>query len=163
MPPIRVLFICAGNICRSPLAEGVFRHHVALAGLAGQFVIDSCGTGGWHTGEPPDRRMRQTARQHGVSLDDLRARQFHPADFAAFDYLLVMDTENLYDLHTLDRHQQYRHKVQRFRTFDPQPDTGDVPDPYYGSLDGFEHVWQIVDRTAQALLNHLIRTHRLAG
>lgn len=162
MPPIRVLFVCAGNICRSPLAEGVFRHRVAEAGLAGRFVIDSCGTGGWHVGEPPDPRMCRTARQHGVALDDLRARQFRMADFEAFDHILVMDTDNLRHLHALDRSRQHSHKVQRFRTFDPWPDTGDVPDPYYGGLDGFEHVWQIVDRTAQALLAHLIHTYRLA-
>lgn len=154
---IRILFVCLGNICRSPLAEGVFAEKVRLAGLADRFEIDSAGTGSWHAGEPADRRMRETARGHGVALTS-RARQFGYADFETFDHILVMDRSNLHDVLFLDRKERFSDRVQLFRQYDPDPEDYQVPDPYYGGDAGFERVYAIVDRTCDALLSAL-RAH----
>ncbi|MBO6576214.1 MAG: low molecular weight phosphotyrosine protein phosphatase [Rhodothermales bacterium] len=156
-PKIGVLFVCLGNICRSPLAEGVFQHHVREAGLEEQFRIDSAGTGSWHVGEPADRRMRQTAKGHGVLLTS-RGRQFEYDDFQEWDHILVMDRSNLHDVLFLDRKDRFGDKVRLFREFDPEPEDHQVPDPYYGGPEGFERVYQIVDRTCAALLKSL-RAH----
>lgn len=152
---VRVIFVCLGNICRSPLAEGLFRHHVAARGLEASFVIDSAGTGAWHAGEPPDPRMRAIARSRGISIDDQRARQFTVADLAAFDAILVMDQENLAAVRRLDRDGQAADKVALLRDHDPVA-RGGVPDPYYGGDEGFEEVYRIVDRSTRALLDQLI-------
>ncbi len=149
----RVLFVCLGNICRSPLAEGVFRHLAAQAGRGGEFEIDSCGTGGWHAGEAPDPRSRAVAHKHGVALNH-RARQFEHADFDRFDLILAMDRENQADLlsfSSLTREQ--RAKVKLLREFDPESDGDlDVPDPYYGGPEGFEKVYQMIERAARGVL-----------
>ncbi len=158
---IRVLFVCLGNICRSPLAEAVFRQLVRERGLEDYIEVDSAGTGSWHVGEPPDRRMRATAEKHGVSMEGIVARQVAPADIEEADYILVMDKDNLHDVLYYDREGRWGHKVRLFREFDPQPDTYQVPDPYYGGPEGFEEVYRIVRRTAEALLDHLIEKHRL--
>lgn len=157
----RVLFVCLGNICRSPLAEGVFRHYVRKTGLEEHIEIDSAGTGSWHVGEPPDRRMRQTAAQHGISLDGQRARQFAKEDLEAYDHILAMDKENLQDILYLDDDDAFGHKVRLFREFDPEPGDFQVPDPYYGGSQGFENVFQIVDRTARTLLHRLVEEYDL--
>jgi len=157
--PYRILFVCLGNICRSPLAEGVFRHHVVQAGLAHRFEIRSAGTGGWHAGEPPDRRMCATARARGIDISHQRARQLSAADLQQHDLVLAMDRENLRNIRALGRG-ELEHVVL-FRTFDPEPETGEVPDPYYGGEEGFSRVFTIVDRTARALLQHLRREHGL--
>ncbi|MEZ4698984.1 MAG: low molecular weight protein-tyrosine-phosphatase [Rhodothermales bacterium] len=152
---IRVMFVCMGNICRSPLAEGVFRHLAREAGSGDAFEIASSGTGGWHVGDPPDRRMRQTATRHGISLDGQRARQFERADFERYDHILAMDEDNLRHLEALSRHDAHRDKLALFRSHDPEPGDGNVPDPYYGGDSGFEEVYRIVHRTAGALLQSL--------
>lgn len=159
--PIRVLFVCLGNICRSPLAEGVFRKLVEEAGLSAHFEIDSAGTGPWHVGEPADRRMQHVARRHGVDLSGHVARQLGQEDLARYDHIYVMDRENLEDVLRLDRDGRFRHKVALFRTFDPEPGDGEVPDPYYGGERGFEEVYQIVERTARRLLEHLASRYNL--
>ena len=141
-----------GNICRSPLAEGVFRHKAAAAGLADRFEIASAGTGHWHVGSPPDPRVRQTARARGVSLDAQRARQLERAHLAHYDLVLAMDKGNLHDALYLDPEGDHGRRVRLFREFDPEPGDYQVPDPYYGGPDGFEHVYEMVDRTAEALL-----------
>jgi len=158
---IKVLFVCLGNICRSPLAEGVFRHTVEERGLARHFEIDSAGTGSWHVGEPPDRRMSATARAHGVFLDGQRARQFSRRDLAQYDHIFVMDKENLQDVLFLDHDDSFGHKVRLFREFDPEPGDFQVPDPYYGGPEGFEKVFQIVERTSQKLLEALANEYDL--
>ncbi|MFV1980480.1 MAG: low molecular weight protein-tyrosine-phosphatase [Rhodothermia bacterium] len=151
--PLRILFVCLGNICRSPLAEGVFRKHVAEAGLGGDVEADSAGTGAWHVGEPPDRRMRQTASRHGVYLDDIRARKFDRVDLDRFDLIIAMDRSNLQDILGMASPQQ-RSKVKLFRSYDESGGgQGDVPDPYYGGPDGFEHVFEIVERTSRNILS----------
>ncbi len=159
---VRVQFVCLGNICRSPLAEGVFKAQVEAAGLSERFVIESAGTGSWHVGAPPDKRMLQTAMGHGVYLTS-RGRQFDYRDFEAFDHILVMDRSNLHDVLFLDRKERFSDRVKLFREFDPQPDDYQVPDPYYGGADGFEQVYRIVERTSEALLAALVAHYGLLG
>lgn len=158
--PIRILFVCLGNICRSPLAEGLFRHHVEMAGLSSHFEIDSAGTGGWHVGEPPDKRMCAVALARGLDIRHLRARQIRPDDLHRHNLVLAMDKENLRSLRRLAGQADTSH-VRLFRSFDPKPGTGEVPDPYYGGEDGFIEVFEIVDRTSRALLEHVRREYRL--
>ena len=156
--PVRVLFVCLGNICRSPLAEGVFRQKVEEAGLADHFEIDSAGTGHWHVGEPPDTRMRQTALRRGVDLSALRARQVGRGDLRgekAWDHVFVMDKTNLHDTLYLDPDGDHATRVRLFREFDPEPDDYQVPDPYYGGPEGFDTVYDIVERTSEAILERL--------
>ncbi len=153
-----VLFVCLGNICRSPLAEGVFRHQVRARGLAAQFTIDSAGTGDWHVGAAPDARAVRVAKRRGVDISDLRARQVTLADFAAFDHVLAMDRANLEDLLEMCP-REHRDKVRLFRSHDPVTG-GDVPDPYFGGpndLGGFEEVFDMVDRCSERLLSELAR------
>jgi len=152
--PHRVLFVCLGNICRSPLAEGVFRHLVATHPAGGAFEIDSAGTGAYHVGEAPDRRMRQVARAHGIDIEGLRARQVQEDDFQRFDWILAMDQANLRNLKRLET-TGCAAKVRLFRSFDPEGE-GDVPDPYYEGK--FDEVYTIILRTAEALHQHLCTT-----
>jgi protein-tyrosine phosphatase len=160
---IKILFVCLGNICRSPLAEGVFRHHVREAGLDGVIEIDSAGTGSWHVGSPPDERMQRTALRFGISLQDQKARQFLDRDLESYDQILVMDKDNLNDVLFLDRKDTFGHKVRLFREFDPEPGDYQVPDPYYGGERGFEEVYEMVDRASKALLNRLVEEHDLTS
>ena len=152
-PRVRILFVCMGNICRSPLAEGVFRHLAEARGVGRFIEIDSAGTGSWHAGQPPDRRMRETALKHGISLDGQRARAVRSRDLYHYDLLLMMDQDNLNMVRRLDRKHAVQDKLRLFRSFDPEPGDRQVPDPYYGREDGFEHVYQIVERTSKALLD----------
>ena len=159
---IRVLFVCLGNICRSPMAEGIFRHLVAQDGLSDRFEIDSAGTSGWHAGEKPDHRMRQTAKKHGLSLEDQRSRQFEVSDFEAFNYILAMDSSNLSNIRQLQSqpaHQQA--KVELMRNYDLLESNPNVPDPYYGGQNGFEEVYEILLRSNRELLDQLKKHHAL--
>lgn len=159
MPEVRVLFICLGNICRSPLAEGVFRSLVEAEGLADRFVVDSAGTSGYHEGERPDPRMRRVAEARGVVLTS-RARKVVAADVERFDYLIVMDSSNERDVRALAARVRPDATVRRLREFDPEADGDlDVPDPYYGGVDGFERVYDIVERSCLGLLAHLRAAH----
>lgn len=158
---IRILFVCLGNICRSPLAEGVFRELLKEKDLENRFSVDSAGTGSWHVGDAPDRRMRMLATDKGLSIDDLRARQFVASDLKEFDHVLAMDKNNLHDILFLDREETHGYKVRLFREFDPEPGDFQVPDPYYGGDDGFENVYSIVRRTAESLLDRLVEEHEL--
>lgn len=151
--PTSVLFVCLGNICRSPLAEGVFRHLVRERGLEERFRIDSAGTGAWHVGEPPDRRSAEVAARNGVSLDGQRARQVRPDDFDDFDVVVAMDRDNL---RTLERMRSgSRARLLLLRDHDPEPGDGEVPDPYYGGPGGFDAVYEMVRRSAEAMLDDL--------
>lgn len=158
---IRVLFVCLGNICRSPLAEGVFRDLVKEAGFEDRFEIASSGTGDWHVGGGADRRMQATAAERGVVLDAHRARQFAEGDLDAYDHIFVMDKSNLHDVLALDLEDRFGHKVRLFREFDPEPGDFQVPDPYYGGERGFADVYAIVERTAKKLLERLAEEHGL--
>ena len=161
--PVKVLFVCLGNICRSPVAEGVFQQKVTAAGLDADVLVDSAGTGGWHAGAPPDRRMTETAARHGVDLSRLKARQLQRDDLTEFDHVFVMDKQNLHDTLFLDPDGDHGTRVRLFREFDPDPGDYQVPDPYYGGADGFEAVFQMVDRTTDALLHRLNHAHDLGA
>lgn len=154
----RVLFVCLGNICRSPAAAGAFQHLVRKAGLDDRFAIDSAGTGAWHVGEPADARMCAAADRRGIALTG-RARQIVKQDFERFDHILAMDASNLQYLQQRAP-VQYLVKIRLFRDFDPEAPGEDVPDPYYGDSDGFDHVIDIVTRTGRALLDHLTSAGR---
>jgi protein-tyrosine phosphatase len=146
----RILFVCLGNICRSPTAEGVMRRLVREQGLEDEIEIDSAGTGGWHVGAPPDARATEAAARRGTTLEGA-ARRFDPArDFDRFDLILAMDAENRRDLLALAPDEEARAKVRLFLSGDR-----DVPDPYYGGDDGFEEVLDLVEEAARALLQEL--------
>ena len=152
----RVLFVCLGNICRSPLAEGVFLHLVREAGLADRFEVDSAGTGDWHVGERPDARAAAAARRHGVELPS-RARQVTRDDLDTFDHVLAMDRENLRELERMAR-PGARAEIRLLRSHDPVRDGDDVPDPYYGGPTGFDLVYEMVHRSCAVLLAELTAT-----
>ena len=148
-----ILFVCLGNICRSPTAEGVFRKLVEEAGLSDDFEIDSAGTGDWHAGEPPDARMSRAARTRGYALTST-ARAVIRDDFRRFDHILAMDHDNFRHLRRIAP-DGLENKVRLFRDDDPLGKSEDVPDPYYGGPAGFETVLDIVERTARTLLSRL--------
>ena len=152
----RLLFVCLGNICRSPTGEAVMRHLARDAGREHEFEIESAGTGGWHIGAPPDARATKAARRRGIVLEGA-ARQVTPDDFERFDLLLAMDRENLRHLRALAPSPQARAKARLLREFDPDsagaPDL-DVPDPFYGEADGFEIVLDQIEGACRGLLTH---------
>ena len=151
--PIRVLFVCLGNICRSPTAEGIFTERVKQAGLQDRIQIDSAGTGDWHIGRPPDPRASRAAANRGYDLSALRGRQVERGDFGHFDYVIAMDDENVHALKQLCP-REHEHKIRRLTDF---CSTGDcsVPDPYMGGLGGFEHVLDLIEDSTRGLLQHL--------
>jgi len=150
----KVLFVCLGNICRSPTAEGVFRAQVAAAGLSEVIGIDSAGTAAWHIGKAPDQRAQAAATRRGYDLTALRGRQVAVADFGEFDYILAMDRSNLADLLAQCPADQ-RHKVRLFLSFSSQWQNHEVPDPYYGGADGFDQVLDMVEDAAHGLLSDI--------
>jgi protein-tyrosine phosphatase len=152
---VEICFVCLGNICRSPLAQGVFETLVKEEGLQDRIIISSAGVGNWHVGNSPDPRMQQTAHEHGIQLNS-RARQFQDSDFKQMDLVLAMDHSNLSALEQMRPSKEIEDKLFLFRTFDPQHNNDfDVPDPYYGGGKGFETVYQIVKRTCPKVLEHL--------
>lgn len=155
---VRVLFVCMGNICRSPMAEGVFQHLVAEAGLSDQIVIDSAGVGSWHIGEPAHRGTRQVLAAHGIRYQG-RARRITGADFENFDYILAMDAENLDDVRTLAARSSTSAVICLFMDYAPEAGTREVPDPYYSGQ--FEHVYDLVRQAAAGLLAHIRAEHGL--
>ena len=157
---ISVLFICLGNICRSPTAEGIFRGTCQQRGLSGRFRIDSAGTAGWHEGKPPDTRGVQAARRRGVDLSMLRARQVEVADFENFDFILAMDKSNVEDLIGM-RPQGFSAHLHRFLEFNQSANSLDIPDPYYGGDEGFELVLDLITGASEGFLDHLIATGRI--
>ena len=152
----RVLFVCMGNICRSPTGEGVLRKLVSEAGLEPSIDVESAGTIGYHVGELPDPRMREAARQRGYSLDS-RARQFGREDFESFDLIVAMDRHNLADIHALDVDGAHRDQVRLLSDFLPENDEWptDVPDPYYGGPAGFEKVLDMIEAAGEGILSEL--------
>lgn len=158
-PRIAVLMVCMGNICRSPTAHGVFRYRLAEAGLLDQVLVESAGTHGYHVGHEPDRRARAAARDRGYEFDDLRARQIDAADFDRFDYVLAMDRDNLAILERLATGGGGRAQVGLFLDYSPDLAGREVPDPYYGAMNGFEEVLDLVEAGADGLLAQLRRHH----
>lgn len=153
--PLRLLVVCLGNICRSPMAEGALRHRLAEAGLDRAASVDSAGTGGWHVGEPPDRRAIATAARHGVDLRPLRGRQLHRDDYTRFDWLLCADLQNLADVRA--RRPPGATAQIALLTDWAGVMTGDgaIPDPYTGGDDHFEEVWAVVDAAALGAVRRL--------
>ena len=153
--PTRICFVCLANNVRSPLAESMYRHLAQQAGLGHKYDLDSAGTSGYHIGERPDRRMRRVAANHGFKYDG-RARQFRRRDFETFDLIIGMDSSNRSDLIRMAQTDEQAAKVYLMREFDPEGGPNDpVPDPYYGGIDGFENVFQLVKRSCQGLLDAL--------
>ena len=150
---ISVLFVCMGNICRSPTAEGVFRHHVAAAGLDAHIDIDSAGTHAYHVGQPPDRRAMAAAERRGISLESIRARRVEPDDYERFNFIIAMDQDNLAILEE-QADAGYRDKLCLFLEFSSGPEQ-EVPDPYYGGPTGFERVLDLVEDASRGLLEEL--------
>lgn len=150
----RVLFVCLGNICRSPTAHGVFESLVKARGLDDLILIDSCGTGGWHIGESPDKRATAHAKKRGYDLSHLRARQVQSNDFNEFDYILAMDEANLRELDLLCP-KDAKVIPQLFLSFGDYSET-EVPDPYYGGEQGFEHVLDLVESACEGLLEDIL-------
>jgi len=150
----RVLFVCLGNICRSPTADAVFRTLVKQAGLTDRIEVDSAGTGDWHIGHAPDERARQAAESRGYSMEGLRARQVTSQDFERFDAILAMDRANLIDLRKLSP-PDYHHKIRLFMDYASEYGVREVPDPYYGGDEGFYHVLELVESASQHLIEEL--------
>lgn len=151
---VSVLFVCMGNICRSPTAEAVFRHLVEKEGLEDVIHIDSAGTHDYHIGESPDTRTQRAAKQRGYDMSGLRGRQAEEADFSRFDYVLAMDEANLSNLRSLRPHDAQSH-LGLFLEFAEKHTAHEVPDPYFGGADGFEHVLDLVEDASQGLLKHI--------
>jgi protein-tyrosine phosphatase len=150
----QLLFVCLGNICRSPSAEGIMKYLVTEAGLSDQIHCDSAGTSAYHIGEPPDPRMTAAAKRHGISLEG-QGRQFYPGDFERFDLILAMDQDNYLSLKALDREGKYADKIKLMCDFCQTFPDKEVPDPYYGGADGFNHVIELLLDACQGLLSHV--------
>ena len=155
---VKVLFVCMGNICRSPTAHGVFRYLVAEAGFEARIEIDSAGTHGYHVGEPPDERATETALARGVDIGDLRARRAEPEDFLYYDYILAMDQDNYHSLARICPRGMER-KLLLLMDYAPDLRRREVPDPYYGGQQGFDQVFDLVEAAARGLLADITRRH----
>ncbi len=154
---MRLLFVCLGNICRSPTAEGVMRHLIREEGLEDSIELDSAGTGSWHIGRSPDERSAAAALVRGIELGG-HARQVDAADLEAFDLILAMDRANYEELHAMAADPAARERVKLLREYDPEAVAAgelEVPDPYYGGADGFEEVLDVVTRACEGLLNEI--------
>lgn len=155
---INVLFVCMGNICRSPLAHGLFEELVNREGLGDKISVDSAGTHAYHVGELPDPRSQQTALRHGIDLSSQRARRVATPDFEKFDYILAMDQDNYRNLMD-SAPADHQHKIRLFLEFAPQRREKEVPDPYYGGPDGFEKVYEMVEAAASGLMADIRSRH----
>ncbi|MDI1235709.1 MAG: low molecular weight phosphotyrosine protein phosphatase [bacterium] len=153
---INVLFVCLGNICRSPAAEILFNNHIKGLGKESMFYVDSCGTGGWHEGEKADKRMRQTAEASGLEILH-RARQIKSLDFDQFDYILAMDDKNILDLKVMSE----KNAEKIFLLSDLSTDylSQNIPDPYFGDMKGFENVFNLLDKVTKQVANTILYKH----
>lgn len=154
---IKVLFVCLGNICRSPLGEGIFRHMVNEADMSDYFYIDSAGTSAYNTGSSPDRQARKVARAHGVFIDDLKARRINKRDLEEWDYIIAMDSSNFRNIERLGKVSASLHLM---REFDPEG-PGDVPDPWGMEDSEFREVYDTIERSCRNLLESIIRKYSL--
>jgi protein-tyrosine phosphatase len=156
MDKVKVLFVCLGNICRSPLAEAIFKHKIRERGLDKLVEADSCGTSNYHIGDQPDPRTIANAKKNGVAIDHC-GRQLCEEDFKKFDYILAMDQSNYNNILRLPSSSEFSSKVRMMREFDPV-EKGEVPDPYHGGEKGFQEVFDILNRTMDNFIDHLLRT-----
>ncbi len=150
----RILFVCMGNICRSPIAEGLLRHKIESAGLSSRIRVDSAGTGSWHAGSPPDPRAIEVCRENGVAIDDQRARQISRDDFSTFDWVLCADKDNLRHLHTVSSRIMWPRTVLLL-AWAGLGAKAEVPDPYNGKLEDFRRVYALLDKATDAMLTRL--------
>lgn len=160
MDKIKVLFVCMGNICRSPTAHGVFRRQVEARGTQAYFEIDCAGTHAYHIDQPPDARAQAAARTRGIDISHLRARRVTVEDFGRFDYILPMDQQNVADLRAICPGAQ-AHKLRLLMEFAPDYGTDEVPDPYYGGASGFDRVMDMIETATAGFYAHLQRHHPL--
>jgi protein-tyrosine phosphatase len=154
MKKVRVLFVCLGNICRSPLAEAIFKEKVKKAGLEKWIEADSCGTSNYHIGGSPDPRTIANATKNGITIDHC-GRQLCIDDLETFDFILAMDKSNYKNILAITENHAHKQKVMLMREFDPIEKGGEVPDPYYGGEQGFQHVYDILDRSMENFLAYL--------
>jgi protein-tyrosine phosphatase len=154
MPKSKVLFVCLGNICRSPLAEAIFKHKIRERKLANSFEGDSCGTANYHIGDTPDQRTIKNAEKNGVKIDHV-GRQLTERDIESFDYILAMDKSNYNNIFKLANAEEHADKIHMMRDFDTDTKGGEVPDPYYGAERGFQEVFEILDRSLDGFIDYL--------
>jgi protein-tyrosine phosphatase len=153
--PIKILMVCLGNICRSPLAEGILASKLPTE----KFLVDSAGTGSWHVGHAPDKRSISTAQKNGLNIANQKGRQFSRADFDTFDYIFVMDNSNYNDVIHLAQNETQKNKVQLILNAIFPDENVDVPDPYYGVANGFNQVYQMLDEACDVIAEKLIAKH----
>lgn len=150
----KILFVCLGNICRSPLAEAIFKHKLKQRGIEDQFEVDSCGTANYHIGDPPDTRTIANAQRQGITIDHI-GRQLQPIDLDYYDLIVAMDKSNLANIFKLQYKEEQIGKITLMREYDPLQNGEEVPDPYYGDEKGFQTVFEILDRSTEALIDKL--------
>jgi protein-tyrosine phosphatase len=159
---VNVLFVCLGNICRSPLAEGILKDKVVQKGLADYIKVDSAGTSGWHINEAPDRRSADIALRNGIKLDHV-GRQLLSDDFSRFDYIIAMDSQNFNNIINLqDSNPDGNAEIYMIQEFDNKQSGHDVPDPYYGGPNGFQLVYDMMDESITNFLDHIVTNHNLS-
>jgi len=158
---MKILMVCLGNICRSPMAEGILRKKAESREL--NLIVDSAGTGGWHVGQHPDKRAIQTAKEFGVDISRLTGRQFSEKDFDLFDRIYVMDASNYADVLAMTRNEQDRLKVDYLLNASSPGSSKDIPDPYYGGEDGFVKVFRMMDKACDGIIKELEQKLKIAG
>jgi protein-tyrosine phosphatase len=158
--PIKVVFVCLGNICRSPLAEALFIHELDKEGLSHSFTIDSCGTNGFHNGEAADKRTRENASKHGIAVPSI-SRQLTYGDIQDFDYIITMASDVHFQVLRFCETKEEQLKIHQFRKYDPKAPNANVPDPWYGGEDGFEDVFQIIKENTDYWIQYFKNNYRL--
>jgi len=153
--PVKILMVCLGNICRSPLAEGILASKLPKD----NFIVDSAGTGSWHVGHSPDKRSIAVAQKNGLCIDGQKGRQFKTADFDEFDYIYVMDNSNYRDVLQLAKTPEHKNKVHLILNELFPDENVDVPDPYFGAVNGFDNVYQMLDEVSEIIATKLIKKH----